>query len=87
MRRPWSTLDGATEKGTAYTLQVELLARVYFENVEDKLDVLQDLVPKLFNESKELTSKESAFETFPALASNESRFYVELKFLSKHLTY
>lgn len=74
LRRPWSSLDGGTEKGLAYTAQVEVLARVYLDCVEDKLDVLHELAPKIYNESKELTSKEAAFETFPSIS--KYNFYV-----------
>ncbi|KAE8746145.1 hypothetical protein FOCC_FOCC007146 [Frankliniella occidentalis] len=74
LRRPWSSLDGATEKGMAYTMHVETLARIYFDCAEDKLDLLQELVPKLHNESKNLTSKESSFETFPSIS--KYNFYV-----------
>ncbi|KAK3913826.1 Fanconi anemia group D2 protein [Frankliniella fusca] len=74
LRRPWSSLDGATEKGVAYTMHVETLARIYFDCVENKLDLLQELVPKLYNESKDLTNKESSFETFPSIS--KYNFYV-----------
>lgn len=76
LRRPWSSLNGGTERGMTYTAHIEKIARVYFENVDDKLNLLQELVPKINNESKELVNKESTLEIFPAISKYEPKGFV-----------
>lgn len=62
--RPWFTASGIPERGAIFNQHVDVLLKIYFSTVNDKLQEVKKIAQIAVDEVQGLNGKDSVMETF-----------------------